>query len=188
MIKTLKGLYRVLDILFRGIDRVCQECQGRGYYDDCRGYIWLLPEEARRLYNAGVEIVEINNRVRFLNSFSNDRGEIDVEQFKPPCPWCKSKGCSIYKMRPLVCRLYPLGFSLEDDIMCLVLYVDCLFSERRMSDPHFQEQARALLKRIDPKLLRRILRTYEKVLSISRFPQGPNKVVKIVSLYTIGRR
>ncbi len=182
MITTLAGLYRALDKLFSDIGPVCKECQENCRYPDCHGYLWLLPEEAKRLLETGIEVVVINRKLYFINSFSDGKGGLDIEQMKPPCPYCKGGRCSIRHLRPFVCHLYPLGFSRESGKMELILYEDCLFSERNSSNREFRAEVIVLFKQIDPKFLQRITKVYKKVLDVSIFPEGPNRVSPVMAL------
>lgn len=176
MIKKLNELYKALGSLFLGISEVCQQCQD----DDCQGFIWLVPQEAERLYQDGVEILEINNNISFLQSFTEKDKKINIEQFKPPCPFCKKKRCTIYSKRPLVCRMYPLAFATENGIVYLILHLDCLFSKQKAADVLFRDRAVTLFKRLHPRLLKKIMETYRCVDSISKFPEGPNKYLRLV--------
>lgn len=184
MIKTLKGFYRAIDALLQGISKTCGQCRD----DCCFGYVWLMPEESKRLYRQGFEIVEINRRACFINSFSDGKGGIDIGQFKPPCPYCKERKCTIRTKRPLVCRMYPLGFFHDEGIIKLALYLDCLFSRKKAEDDSFKKRATALFKTIDPSLLRKIIRAYMSVLEISDFPKGPNRTLPFSYLARIEGR
>lgn len=53
-IETLEQLYQELDKLYSDIGRYCNKCQD----SDCVGYVWLLPQEAKDLYEQGIEILE----------------------------------------------------------------------------------------------------------------------------------
>ena len=188
MIKTLRGLYRALDDLFGDTKALCAECQKDHRYQDCVGYVWLMREEAGKLLGVGVEVVVANRNVYFLNSFSDGKGGMDIGMMKPPCPHCRSDGCSIRNLRPLACHMYPLGFSRESGILKLVLHMDCLFSERFGNGKEFRAKAEKLFRRIDPRLLRKIISAYRKVLNVSIFPEGENKVDSLLNLQDEERR
>ena len=182
MIKTLKELYRQLSTLFC-ISSVCQECQ----FDDCKGYLWLLPEEAEDLYQRGVEILEVNNHLSFINPFINNR-PVDIEEFKPDCPLCQNRRCLIYRRRPLVCRMYPLNFAKKGDKFYLVLHLDCRFSQQQVKNPDFLKRVATLFGNISPELLEKILDIYQKFDSISKFPKGPNRYHPLFPLDTYPAR
>jgi Fe-S-cluster containining protein len=188
MIRTLRGLCRALDDLFGDTKALCAECQNSRCYQDCVGYVWLLREEVDDLLDAGVEVVVVNHNVYFLNSFSDGSGGMDVGIMKPPCPYCRSSGCSIRNLRPLACRMYPLGFSRESGMLKIVLHTDCLFSERFGGSEEFRAGVAKLFRRIDPKLLRKIISAYRKVLDVSIFPEGDNKVDSLLNLRGKERR
>jgi len=84
--------------------------------------------------------------------------------------------------------MYPLGISRENGIMKIVLYTDCLFSERFGNGKAFRAKAAKLFRRIDPRLLRKIISTYRKVLDVSIFPEGKNKVDSLFNLQDEERR
>jgi len=65
----------------------------------------LLPEEARRLkVLASRRGVSLDLRPLTWNGF-----KVTLYQFaKPVCPFLSRDGCSIYRWRPLACRMYPL--------------------------------------------------------------------------------
>lgn len=169
MIKTLQQLYKALDDLLVGVSKACKQCS----YDDCKGYIWLLPEESLRLFEADIPILEINKSISFISPFKDE--EIDVERFKPDCPWCKKRKCTIRELRPLSCRMYPLCFLQKDGIVYLVLHLDCRYAQERKDDQEFKSKAQDLLQSIDPELMKLILDIYLSYESVTRFPFGPNR-------------
>ena len=154
-IETLEQLYQGLDKLYSDIGRYCNKCQD----SDCVGYVWLLPQEAKDLYEQGIEILEVNKNVNFLHSLVGKNGEVDIEQFKPPCLWHKKKKCAIYNKRPLMCRMYPLAFATEGSTNYLVLHLDCPYSRQKINDTFFQGRAINLFKRLSAKLFSEIVGT-----------------------------
>lgn len=176
-IETLLQFYDALDDLYRGIEQDCRECQD----PDCMGYVWLLKKEAERLYERGVPLVQVNNGPTFIHSFPvTDKGQLDLSVQYPPCSQlcADSRKCSIYEDRPLVCRLYPLGFETkEDGTIVWVLHRDCL-RVRRMEErgtlPDFERHVRNVINNLSPELLEEIVETYRAVDAISSFPDGEN--------------
>ncbi|MEK7173406.1 MAG: hypothetical protein AAB740_05565 [Patescibacteria group bacterium] len=183
MIRKLRGLYTALNRLFDGIGDICLDCE----FPRCQGYIWLLPQEAKRLYSQGVEVLEVNDDISFINPFSGSE-KIDIEKIKPACPWCKSKRCRMYKMRPLHCRMYPLSFATENEIVYLVLHLDCLYAKMKIKDAIFIERIKALFRRVDQKLFKKILETYRSVDRITKFPEGDNRIKRLVALEEFFRK
>jgi len=175
-IRSFRGFCQALAHLFDGISEVCGRCQ----YDDCKGYVWLLSGEAKRLYGLGIEILQVNNNTFFLNPFVGEKGKPDIERFKPECPYCKKKRCVVYSQRPLVCRMYPLNFAIEDGTIYLVLHIDCLYARQKMDDVLFQEKAISLFQRLDQSLLSRLTRAFVLFSSISKFPRGKNRYLRLV--------
>lgn len=177
MIRKLQGLYVALNRLFNGIGDVCLNCE----FPRCQGYIWLLSEEAKRLYDRGVEILEVNDSISFINPFSESE-KIDIEKVKPTCLWYRNGRCGIYKMRPLHCRMYPLSFATKNGIIYLVLHLDCLYAKIKIKDTIFIERAKAIFRRVDRKLFRKILETYQSVDRITKFPAGGNRIKRLIAV------
>jgi MoaA/NifB/PqqE/SkfB family radical SAM enzyme len=176
-IETLSQLYDTLDELYRGIEQDCRECQD----PDCMGYVWLLKQEAERLYERGVPLVQINNNPTFIHSFPvTNKGQLNLSVRYPLCSQLctNSRRCSIYEDRPLVCRLYPLGLETNTDgAIVWALHRDCLYI-RRMKErgtlPDFERRARNIINNLLPKLFEEITETYRAVDKISSFPDGEN--------------
>lgn len=176
-IKILPQFYAALDWLYRGIEQDCHDCKD----PDCMGYIWLLEEEADRLYEQGVPLVQINNGPTFIHSFpSTPEGKLDVSVRYPSCSQlcADSRQCSIHSNRPLVCHLYPLGLeTASDGIVAWVLHLDCLHV-RRIRDHNllseFEQRAIHIINNLSPELLSEIMKTYDAVDIISSFPYGQN--------------
>ena len=175
MINTLDELYLALDSLFEGIEEDCNNCE----YSRCLGYVWLLSREADRLIEDGLEVLEVNKNLFFINSFSTIRGKINVEQFKPKCSFLGGGRCGIYEKRPLSCRMYPLSFSIHDGKLQLVLHLDCLYSRHRMNCRAFKANSLAILQEIERGLLKEVADTYRRVSAISKFPRGINHCIAI---------
>jgi len=178
MIRTLHQLYTYLDELFYEIEVDCIRCE----FSRCLGYVWLLSEEAEILVDRGVEVLEVNQEIFFINSFPEEKGEIDIEKFKPKCVFLENGRCSIHMQRPLSCRMYPLSFWTEDDKLQLVLHLDCLFSKRRIRSQEFKNLSLALFGDLDRSLLGRIREAYIKVFTISKFPRGGNNFIILGTL------
>lgn len=169
-IETLKELYKKLDKLYQGIYKFCKICKE----EDCKGYVWLLPEEAKKL-EGKISLIEINKKFYFLDSFIRKDGTIDVEEIKPSCVFrMKNKKCAIYHLRPLICRLYPLDFRIRNKKIYIVLHTDCLFVKRLIKFKkisHFLEKALNIFYNCDRELLKRILKEYKSISSISKYPK-----------------
>lgn len=176
-IKTLAQLYGELEELYRGIEGDCRECKDL----DCVGYVWLLEQEAAKLYERGVPLVQINDGLSFIHSFPvSGRGQLDISVRYPPCSQVctDSRRCNIHRDRPLVCRLYPIGLETRaDGTIVWALHRDCLYV-RRLEErgllPSFERRGRSIMDRLSPQLLAEILQTYRAVYAISAFPEGEN--------------
>ena len=174
MINTLYELYSCLDNFFSGISEVCARCS----YDDCMGYIWLLPDEATNLYEQGLSLLNVNEDISFINPFLEGE-KIDVTRLKPKCPHCKDNRCTVRNLRPFICRLYPLNFVAEGGKIYLVLHLDCQYAKEKEDDQEFVNCAIALIKQINLELLHIILDSYLSYDRITEYPYGPNRYLKL---------
>lgn len=179
MIRTMEDLYKIIEVLLGNISEHCEGCVD----EDCKGYVWLLPEEAKKLYEAGVPIAEINEEIYFIHSFPEQNGEIILDYEKPPCVLRETRKCSIYPSRPLVCRLYPLGLVTEQGSVWIAIHEDCAFSRNLgFNRKNFFQQVIDIFRQANTQLLSEILKTYKLVDNISMFPSGLNKYTKIMEL------
>jgi len=176
-IETLIQLYDALDELYRDIGQDCRDCRDL----DCMGYIWLLEKEAERLYECSVPLVQVNGGPTFIHSFPTTvQGQLDLSVRYPQCSQLCAGGrrCNIYQDRPLVCRLYPLGFETKiDGKIVWALHRDCLYI-RRLEErgllPNFKRLVRNIINNLSSKLLGEIVETYCAVDSISSFSGNGN--------------
>jgi Fe-S-cluster containining protein len=145
------------------------------------GYIWVLPEESDTLVESGVPIVQINDGPNFIHSFSTaEDGNINVEARYPVCKYAEApcRRCGIYKKRPMVCRLWPIGLETHDGKVVLGLHLDCLFVRYLQEHglvPGFKRRALNLMTRLSPDLKEAIASTYFAVDAIAKFPNGENR-------------
>ena len=135
-INSLRKLYQELDKVYGKIYEFCHICKE----EDCKGYVWLLPKEAKKLLRRNISIIEINKRLYFLDSFSRESKMINVEEEKPLCVFREKNGkCSIYPSRPLACRLYPLDFKVLNKEFFIVLHTDCLFIQKMIEEKNITQ-------------------------------------------------
>jgi len=177
-IDTLECLYREMDDIFGELTCFCDVCE----YFRCLGYIWLLPQESEVLCDNGIEVLEINGNISFINSLPETDGEVDISVIKPSCRWCKDKKCTIHEVRPITCRMYPLSFTQEDGTIYLVLNLDCEIAQRVKEDKNFINSAIAHFNNIDPDLFGLILDTFSAAESVLRYPDGKNRYMKLAVL------
>ena len=176
----LNKLHLAFDDLYRDIRLHCKNCKDH----DCEGYLWLLPEEAEMLYTQHIPIIEVNEGLYFVHSFQEIDGQIAVDIPKPPCVWCKDGKCMIYPMRPLVCRMYPVGLSFHDNELLLVLHQDCRFSRELSGDAKisFFRTVVDILQSVPSETVREITDVYLKIDEISSFPDGQNNYEIIATI------
>lgn len=180
-IDTLKRLRKEIDMLYTDIFSSCLSCS----YKCCQGFINVLPREIENIVDNGIEIIEINDEVYFLNNFEKDEKDIPVlNVFAPKCLMrdCEKK-CTINKIKPIVCSLYPIiPDRAEDGKLVWALHLDCAYSEKIQRDnkvDEIKEQFIKILNRITPSLYREIKESFERVNAICTYPKGYNKILKI---------
>lgn len=169
---SLAVLYEEFDRLYADIGPICSSCN----FHDCEGYVWLIDQEAELLYNSNVPIVVINDNLCFIHSFEESDGKLIVDQPKPPCVWRKNGLCTIYQLRPLVCRMYPVGLADQNGTLMLVLHQDCQFSKILSGESKisFFQTVVDILCGIPQASLREIVDKYRAIDGISAFPEGGN--------------
>lgn len=172
-----------LDKLFKGISKDCQNCK----YIDCRGYIWLHPKEIKEIMNKDIKLIKINHEITFIDSFTREKGKINTEIPQPKCKLKNNCGtCSIQNIKPLVCMLYPLNLRKIGNEIYLVLNEDCLFvdnlkKEKKLNE--FKKRTILLWKKLDKKFLKEFLDIFNKVESISKYPDDYHKdIIKILKI------
>lgn len=174
MITILKDLYAQFDSLYRDILFTCKGCSDH----DCEGYIWLMQEESRTLASNGVSIVELNKSCNLINPFKkNDLEPKDFEQMKPKCPLRENGLCSIYKLRPLVCRMYPFGLTTIAGKTVFVLFKDCKFIREmdNIEKAEFANRAIGIIYDCSKSLYNKIVKAYSDMDALSKYPDGANE-------------
>lgn len=182
-IKSVNELYNAFDKLNQECSMSCESCSD----PDCMGYIWLLKEEADILLEKEIEVVEINNKISFINSFRNEKGDIDLTICKPKCVHrCKETGhCLIRDIRPLTCHMYPFGPETIDGTDVWVLHTDCKFVKQMEQMGQISEycmKANHILQRMSKELSEQIKQVYHYVDYLSEFPEGPNSFLVICQM------
>ena len=184
IIKTLKELKKELDKLYKGVYKFCKNCQE----EDCKGMVWLLPGELKNLLQKNIPLIEINRKLNFIDSFSKKNWLINIEEKKPSCILRKqNKKCYIYKIRPLICRLYPIDFKVIKKQIYIVLHIDCLFIKKLIKKKkinQFIEKIIFLFYNLHQGLLKTMLNEYKSVNSISKYPTDykHNDYIKILKV------
>lgn len=183
-IKTLDELFQELEKLYKGIYKFCKVCKE----EDCKGYVWLLPEEAKRFIRKKIPLIEINKRVNFIDSFARKNGIINPEEVGPSCILrCDNRKCSIYKFRPLICRLYPLDFRKLKNKIYIVLHTDCLFVQslvNKQGIKEFLDKTLNIFYNCKSRLLQKILKEYLLVNSLFKYPKDykHNDYIKLLKV------
>lgn len=174
-IQTFAQLNRAFGVLYRGISASCKKCTD----PECMGNIWLFPKEARRLYNRGVSLIQVNEGPTFIHANPGQSGWEQVGVTHPKCPLrCANGRCSIHNIRPFICRIYPIGpETLPNGQAVWAIHNDCLYIRRLRESGGiflFEERARYLIGKMSKALSEKIIRTYREVYKLTYFPKGEN--------------
>lgn len=182
MINDLNHLYQAVESLMPTISQTCFECSE----DDCKGYVWLVGNEESQLLDIGVEILEVNGSVGFINPFAEWQ-PINIETVKPPCLHCENRRCRIHELRPLNCRMYPLSFAIENATMYLVLHLDCKYAKIVENDPVFAAKASSIFTELlDPALHAQIVKNVLAAQGLMKYPSGPNRYLRLAKFANLG--
>jgi Fe-S-cluster containining protein len=184
MYTNMKTFLRALSFLQRDMEEVCKSCE-RNTCRKCHGLTWLLPDEATDLYEKGVELLEINEELRFLNPYPGKMQlEMNLDDPKVHCPHSRGKkDCALGSDRPLLCRMYPFDFIIQGEYMYLIIYRqrNCPIFNASIDDDNdflcgkdFLNRAIHLFQGLSPELKDIIRTEYEKVHAIYTYPGIPN--------------
>jgi MoaA/NifB/PqqE/SkfB family radical SAM enzyme/Fe-S-cluster containining protein len=177
------SLDAAFDELYQQYNMVCEGCAD----PDCMGYIWLLEDEANRLYESGVDVIEINENINILYTFKNENEEIDLSIIHPKCQYrCSvSKKCSIWEDRPLTCHMYPVGPESIENSFVWGLHTQCQFVRKLMDENKFSDflsDTKKIISRISSDLRDEIYTMYTQLDDLSRFPDGDNEYITICEI------
>lgn len=180
----VKDLYSFWNSFFENVylDH-CKDCQ----FPDCMGYIFLLKSEKNTLYENNVPLLTLNEDIVIINSlkYDIDKANFDVEEIKPKCYLMKNGKCSIYDIRPLVCRMYPFAFYFENEKTYLVIHseckytIDCFFAKKTT----ILKQLNEMINNTNPDLLKQTVDAFKNINDISMFPdEEKNEVIKLIEV------
>lgn len=181
---SIEDLYEFWDSFFSNIYSAhCENC----LYPDCEGYIFLTNDEKERLYENYIPLLTLNDNVTIINSLKYIPSEsvFDIEEIKPKCRLEKCGKCSIYHIRPLVCRIYPFSFYFENNKTYFVIHEDCKYTT-----DYFISNQNEIIKTIkkmfsstNPNLINQVVMSYKNLNDVSMFPnEEKNKVLKIMEI------
>ena len=149
------------------------------------GYIWLLDEELKIMYDKDISILRANKKIHFLNCFKdkdlNDKKTLSVRY--PKCAHrCKKTGkCLIHDIRPFACVIYPIGLeSSKEGVPLWVIHTDCQYIQNLIKNNQmeiFLLNSLKIINNISKKLNKKILETYIQMSKITQFPYGENKYI-----------
>jgi Fe-S-cluster containining protein len=120
---------------------------------------WLLPEEAERLKDK----MQIERK---FNAFFFPGGK---------CPLLKNNHCSIYKERPLECRLSPLSIYYTNDKIFWIFDIKCPYFKKYKENKIFWARISNFISRIEPYFTERII---QHIINISKAIQKIDPLVE----------
>lgn len=177
MPNNLKEFYCRLEKLSSSVKLYCSDCERHC----CRGFIYLLDEEAETLLRNDTSVLEYHNKRNengyMLDTYPRDEnGEFVPKAFAPVCPnrYASSGRCSVYSNRPLVCRLYPIDIQEiknKSDIYWVV-HKKCDFVTKapKKDVEKWLREAKKLVEDVDSRLLKEIELEWRKFACIMVYP------------------
>ncbi|HEV2962479.1 MAG TPA: YkgJ family cysteine cluster protein [Candidatus Angelobacter sp.] len=89
------------------------------------GLVYLINDESSRIKKDGHQVARTSEGVEYLSR----------SQSKKSATWCScfdtaKNQCSIYPIRPLCCRLYPLDLMKIDGELWWIVHAECPIAER----------------------------------------------------------
>jgi len=151
MRSKLKKTYRLTDKLFPGISDLCEVCK-----TCCETYGWLLEKEARRFSKRGFPVAKINNLLYCINSLKrNKKGKVVLNQI-PRCIFYQKGNCSIYKLRPIDCRLFPIKVKFDNRQSFIGLSLGCKY---------ISSLTKSELKKINKNIINFFKKAPEKIIA-----------------------
>jgi len=115
--------YTKLNTIYKGIEEYCKNCN-----KCCFTYGWILSSE-RKMYEKITDLITINNEVECFDSFHRDeKGQIVLEKI-PRCKFYRNRQCTIHKLKPFDCFLYPVKilYNANKKVFDIVISLDCPF-------------------------------------------------------------
>jgi len=177
-LKTLNDIKKYLGKFLIECEEHCINCK----YPDCMGYIWLLKQEKDQLLKNGIDVLNINNQINFINFLNNNQEINDVIKCKyPKCLYRSEDGkCSIQKIKPLACKLYPISLAMVGATLCWTLNLDCAYSQYLIKSGNikvFIYNFYKFINLIDKIIYYDIIKICKEVENVTKNPDGPNKFI-----------
>lgn len=176
MINSLENLYDKLDELSKHVQKFCFDCE----IVCCRGYIMLLREEAEQVLKNGGSVLEYKNpkgvKGYMLDTYPRDvTGNFRCDVHAPECPnRSLISGCSLYNVRPLICRMYPLDLQEIKDKPNIywVVHKRCEFMQKLPKEDleNWLSKAKSIVINIGSKLLKEIEIEWKKLALGMTYP------------------
>jgi len=157
MNKGFEAYYKIVE-KFDNLSRLIK-CAGCDLCD--RDFVPLLPFELPYFRRLGVPLKEIDG-IYYIGK----KGRHSLCVFRDE----KSKKCSIYSTRPLVCRMFPLEITSINNKLEWVVYDYCPFVKKTINDPHqnIHEKLWFLVTEIESLFTKEILAFFFKEDTVTR--------------------
>lgn len=183
MIRTIEEFKTVIGNALPDISAACVGCE----WPDCRGWIWVMPDEEMDLMRAGMELLQVNGTSGpvFLNLTRRDEdGNEYVALGDTACHYRNADGsCSVHEARPLACHIYPLALDTTEDLENLwALHLDCKYvDDARIAGRLDQlvDTMLTIIDSLDPAFEEEIYRNWAKAEHMWRPDTLKNHYVKL---------
>ena len=141
MNKNLEKLYSIIqeNLIFTEKE-ICETCPILCSRE--QKWHWLLPEEAGKL----------KTRMKIENKF----GAFFFEGGR--CPLLKNRNCSIYKDRPLECRLSPLSLYYINGKLFWIIDIGCPYFKKYKDNKAFWNKVNDFISKIEPYFAEKIVK------------------------------
>lgn len=165
MVKLLDKAYCMADKLFPRISKACKKCNLC-----CKTYGWLIKEEKEIYLKKGIPIVTINEEVHCIDSFEKDEEGKRILNEIPRCKFYKNGKCSIYRKRPLDCRLYPIKIRFQRGKSFLNISLGCKYIESlsKKAKQKLYKRVVDFVKKAPNEIIQKYIDLMEKISRISR--------------------
>jgi Fe-S-cluster containining protein len=168
----MDNLYKALILLSSQPD--CGSC------NNCEkniGLVYLIGEESSRLEKLGKKTVETSKGVKYLERRQNHGQAM----------WCnffdvKKNLCTIYELRPLCCRLYPIDLMKFEGALYWVAHTKCPITRRFQRDRKLDLFAAITIRlesELTPLQLRKWIDSDSVSQTIEAFERDYSNVIKL---------
>jgi hypothetical protein len=168
----MDALYSTLELLSAQPEcRTCNLCERNV------GLVYLIGEEGDRMGRAGKESAMTSEGVRYLERKQSNHG----------ARWCgcfdvEHNQCTVYDIRPLCCRLYPIDLMRLDGVLWWIVHAQCPIAERFERERRLDVLAAVTVRlesELSPEQLRMWVNTDRASQTIEAFVSDHYRIVRL---------